>query len=80
LSSAAFPKPLDPIDDLPPSTVRTAVGTPIHGRLVVRGMTADNGTVKRVRVNGREAKPLAPNVADWEITLRSLTSAMLFSG
>jgi hypothetical protein len=69
LSSAAFPRPLDPVDDLPPSTVITAVGKPIHGRLVVRGTTSDNGTVKRVRVNGRDAKALAPNFAEWEIIL-----------
>src|SRR5262249_23311006 len=69
LASAAFPRPLDPVDDLPPATVITTVGKPIRSRLVVRGTTSDNGIVKRVRVNGRDAKALTPNFAEWEITL-----------
>ena len=36
---------------------------------VVRGTTVDNGVVKRVLVNGREAKATAPNFAEWEIAL-----------
>jgi hypothetical protein len=39
------------------------------GRLVVRGTTSDNGSVKQVLVNGRAARPMAPNFAEWEITL-----------
>jgi hypothetical protein len=35
----------------------------------VQGTTADNGTVKRVLVNGREAKATAPNFTQWEITV-----------
>jgi hypothetical protein len=69
LSSAAFPRPLDPVDDLPPATVITFVGQPDHGKLLVRGTASDNGTVTRVLVNGREARALAPNFAEWEITL-----------
>jgi hypothetical protein len=38
----------------------------------VRGTTADNGTVKKVLVNGQEAKSLAPNFAQWELTLNDL--------
>src|SRR5262245_19927803 len=72
-----FPKLLDPVDDLPPTTVITHVkrivgerggSTP---RLVVRGTTAHNGTVKRVLVNGKEAKALAANFSEWEIDLDS---------
>src|SRR5262249_21073922 len=61
-----FPKLLDPVDDLPPTTVITHVrraGT----TLVVRGTTADNGAVKQVLVNGQRAKELAPNFAEWEV-------------
>jgi hypothetical protein len=36
------------------------------GKLQVRGA---NGDVKRVLVNGLEAKATAPNFAEWEITL-----------
>jgi hypothetical protein len=65
----AFPTLLDPVDDLPPATVITHVGSLEDGRLVVRGTTSDNGTVKRVRVNGQEARAVAANFADWEAVL-----------
>ena len=39
------------------------------GQLVVRGTTSDNGTVRRVTVNGREARAVAPNHAQWEAVL-----------
>jgi hypothetical protein len=64
-----FPKLLDPVDDVPPTTVITHVSNATGGELTVRGTTADNGTVKRVLVNGAEAKALAPNFAEWEAVL-----------
>jgi RNA polymerase sigma factor (sigma-70 family) len=67
-----FPKLLDPVDDLPPTTVITHVRRLADGKVAVRGTTADNGTVKRVLVNGQEAKPAAPNFAEWEIALERL--------
>src|SRR5262249_49347535 len=63
-----FPKLLDPVDDLPPATVITN-WTRSPGKATVRGSTTDNGTVKKVLVNGREARPLADNFAQWEIVL-----------
>ena len=60
-----FPELLSPVDDLPPATVITSV-TASGGKLLVRGTTSDNGEVKRVVVNGREARPLAPNFLEWE--------------
>jgi hypothetical protein len=63
-----FPKLLDPVDDLPPATVITHVIRK-DGKWLVRGTTSDNGTVKRVLVNGREARSLSPNFAEWEIIL-----------
>jgi hypothetical protein len=62
----AFPELLSPVDDLPPATVITSVS-----KGVVRGTTADNGVVKRVLVNGIEAKPTGPNFSQWEATLDS---------
>ena len=53
-----FPKLLDPVDDLPPTTVITHVRRRLATSCMVRGTTADNGTVKRVLVNGKEAKPI----------------------
>jgi hypothetical protein len=64
-----FPQLLDPVDDLPPTTVITHVRRTADGRLTVRGTTADNGTVKRVLVNGIEAKTAATNFTEWEATL-----------
>jgi hypothetical protein len=72
VSDIEFPKLLDPVDDLPPTTVITHVNKPTGGKVTVRGATADNGTVKRVLVNGAEAKAVAPNFTEWEITLENL--------
>ena len=63
-----FPKLLDPVDDLPPITVITHMRTR-ENNLIVRGTTSDNGVVQRVLVNGREAKALSPNYAEWEIVI-----------
>jgi hypothetical protein len=66
---AAYPGPLGPVDDLPPVTVITHVSAAAPGKMVVRGTTADNGKVKRVLINGRAARALAPNFAEWTVTL-----------
>jgi hypothetical protein len=57
---------------LPPATVITQV-TKKDGKLFVRGCTSDNGTVKRVTVNGKDAKATAANFGEWEITLDNAT-------
>jgi hypothetical protein len=69
VSAVAFPKLLDPVDDLPPITVITHVRRLSDNKVLVRGTTADNGRVKRVVVNGQEARPVRDNFAEWEITL-----------
>ena len=61
-----FPELLTPVDDLPPTTVITSVARTSAGKLLVRGTTADNGDVKRVLVNGSEARTLGANFAEWE--------------
>ena len=63
-----FPKLLDPVDDMPPATVITHVRKS-GGKLVVRGTTADDGTVTEVLVNGQPARALAANFAEWEAIL-----------
>src|SRR5262249_11004696 len=68
VTNVTFPKVLDPVDDLPPATVVTAV-TKAGGKLLIRGVTSDNGTVKRVLVNGIEAKPTRENFAEWEAVI-----------
>jgi hypothetical protein len=69
ISDMELPKVLDPVDDLAPTTVITHVRRSAAGKIVVRGTTADNGTVRRVVVNGTEARALADNFAEWEVAL-----------
>lgn len=70
VGDVAFPSLLDPIDDLPPTTVITHIQPGAQARAIrIRGTTADNGTVAKVLVNGREAKAIRPNFAEWEVVL-----------
>jgi hypothetical protein len=64
-----FPQLLDPVDDRPPTTVITRVIKAGSGKVIVRGVTSDNGPVKKVLVNGQPARATAPNFAEWEIVL-----------
>jgi hypothetical protein len=70
---ADYPKPLEPIDDLPPFTVITSVLPQADGVVLVRGTTSDNGDVKRVLINGAEAHATAKNFAQWEVTVPAPT-------
>ena len=79
-TQVAFPKLLDPVDDLPPATVILSVRKQADGKLLVRGLTQDNVHVAEVTVNGARAKIVTQHagVADWEITLpaaKELTAA-----
>ena len=69
-----FPGKLQPVDDLPPITIITRASPLEDGSLRVRGTTADNGVVTRVLVNGREAKAVRENFAEWEVTLDPATA------
>jgi hypothetical protein len=71
----AWPKVLDPIDDLPPATVITQVIPLQSGLFRVRGFTTDNDRVKVIHVNDEVVKPQATGNIDWEITVRSTGSA-----
>lgn len=73
---AEYPKPLDPVDDLPPVTVITGV-IPKGDQLIVRGTTSDNGPVKSVTVNGQPVKPTRENFAEWEITLAGVKAGAI---
>jgi hypothetical protein len=64
----AFPALLDPVDDFPPITVVTHLIPKADG-LIVRGTCSDNGEVAKVVVNGKAAKAIRPNFAEWEIAL-----------
>jgi hypothetical protein len=64
---------LSPVDDLPPATIITEVapkdGLESSGRVLVRGSCCDDHLVKRVVVNGREARPTRANFAAWEVEI-----------
>jgi hypothetical protein len=64
-----------PVDDLPPVTVITQVDRSGTGTVRVRGTTSDNFAVKRVVVNGREARSVRANFAEWEIELPAADAA-----
>jgi hypothetical protein len=68
VSAVPFPKVLHLVDDLPPATVITSI-TKSSGKLIVRGVTGENGAVKRVLVNGVEAKAKRENFAEWEAVI-----------
>jgi hypothetical protein len=72
-----FPTLLDPVDDLPPTTVITDVVPAGDGKLTVRGVAADDGAIKRVVVNGREATATRPNFAEWEVVLEGAAKGPL---
>jgi hypothetical protein len=74
VSGIAFPTLLDPVDDLPPVTVITHVRRTEGNKVIVRGTTSDNGTIKRVVVNGKEARPIGANFAEWELVLEGVPS------
>jgi len=69
VGNLGFPKLLDPLDDLPPATVITSVRKLLDGGIAVQGTTSDNGKVTQVLVNGQKATELAPNFAQWSVTL-----------
>jgi hypothetical protein len=66
-----FPRPLDPVDDLPPTTIITHVLRQMDGKVLVRGTTADNGVVKKVTVNGQAARSRRDGFAEWEVVLEA---------
>jgi hypothetical protein len=59
------------VDDLAPATANMYVRAEA-GRVVVRGTTSDNDVVKKVVVNGREARLAAGLSGGWEIVLEGV--------
>jgi hypothetical protein len=72
---SAYPAPLERLDDQPPVTVMTRIKSIGRGRVVVQGVTVDDGTVRSVVVNGHAAEPLSPNFLDWQVELDTGPSA-----
>jgi hypothetical protein len=70
VADVPFPKLLDPVDDLAPTTMMTRTRVQ-DGKVIVTGVSHDNGTIAAVIVNGQPATILSANagVVDWEIKL-----------
>ena len=66
-----FPNLLEPVDDLPPATIVTAMKRTSDGKLLVRGVSEDNGDIASISVNGQPATINATcnGVVDWQITI-----------
>ncbi len=70
VTGVEFPDLLDPIDDLPPATMITSVRRE-GGKVIVTGVTTDNGEIATVMVNGVAAPSTSsgPGIVDWRVTL-----------
>lgn len=65
-----WPQLLNPVDDLPPATIILSVRR--HGsKLLVTGVSHDNGVIRSVTVNGNGAKidRIQPGMVDWTVHL-----------
>jgi hypothetical protein len=66
----AWPQLLNPVDDLPPATIILSVRRE-GDRLLVKGVSHDNGVIRSVTVNGQAAKleVIQAGLVDWTIHL-----------
>jgi hypothetical protein len=71
VTGVAFPALLHPVDDLPPATMIRSVREE-NGRLVVTGVTEDNGELAGASVNGQPARVIASGagVTDWRVEVQ----------
>lgn len=76
----AWPKLLDPVDDLPPATIITAV-IRRGEKLEIQGITHDNGEVEAVSVNGATAIPemKSPGVVIWRVEVNRPANGKLLA-
>jgi hypothetical protein len=65
-----WPTLLDPVDDLPPATIILSVRR-LGDRLLVKGVSHDNGVIRSVTVNGQDAKLdiIQAGLVDWTAQL-----------
>jgi hypothetical protein len=68
VKDVAWPKLLDPIDDLPPATIITSV-VRVGDKLRVSGISHDNGDIVLIEVNGMVSKLQSARigVVDWSM-------------
>ncbi|MBC8351647.1 MAG: hypothetical protein H8E66_06640 [Planctomycetes bacterium] len=70
VKDAHWPELLDPVDDVPPATIITSIQQ--HGgKVIVRGVSHDNGKIVSINVNGVQAQVLevSSGVVDWQAEL-----------
>jgi hypothetical protein len=79
-TGVSFPKLLDPVDDLAPVTFITSVQSK-GGKLVVTGVSHDNGEIAGVMVNDQPASILSSSagVVDWRIALNGTSEDKVFA-
>jgi len=78
VASVEWPALLSPVDDQPPATIITQVRRE-EGKLIVTGVSHDNGRIAAVKVNGQAATIAnqSAGVADWQIELALPASGKL---
>lgn len=75
VGDVTWPELLQEVDDLPPATIVTAVKHR-DDKLLVIGVSHDNGEIMSVRVNDKEANVTSrrAGVVDWEVMLNAAAS------
>ncbi len=76
VDAVEFPTPVQPVDDLPPSTVITHL-VRRGDKVYLQGTSADNGQIVKVTVNGQAANSLRADFAEWDLTLTVAAGASL---
>lgn len=67
-----FPQFPKLVDDLPPFSIITRIQKE-GGKVLVEGVSSDNGLITKVLVNGREASSVTSNFANWKIILDEIS-------
>lgn len=69
VSNIKWPELLNPVDDLPPATVIMSTRVD-NGKVVVSGISHDNGEITAVEVNGHKANVSeSAGVVDWRVII-----------
>lgn len=78
VTDVAWPQLLDEVDDEPPATIILSVASE-NGRLLVRGVSHDNGEIVSVEVNGTpaELRSSASGVVDWQATVDAVPGELI---
>ena len=80
VEDSEFPTLLEPIDDLPAATMITFVRT-VKDKLLVKGVTHDNGDIASITVNGKTAKIISSHagVTDWQVSIDARGASKLIA-